>query len=267
MRVRLRAWLADPSHISRPPPLARREIVATWAKAIAGLALAKLVSLAEPSGILAANLAGVAAFLFIALPDARLRARGEGWDAYGLEWEGWRDPRTWRAWARGAGAALAVAAVVFPLFALAFAAYAALLPALPPGLARALAPYAGAPRLALRLPDGLATLAIVQLLVVALPEELFYRGFVQTAWARTAPSRGVTVLGARLGAGFLWTQLLFAAGHLVVLQPWRLGTFFPGLLFGWVRARTGGLAAPVILHALSNLFIATLEASFYRGPP
>ncbi len=256
--------MPDSSHISRPAPLAPRELVATWAKIVAWLAAAKLVSLVEPTGLLGANLAGVAAFLFIALPDARLRARGEGWDAYGLAWEGWRDPRTWRAWGRGAGSALAVAAVVFPVFAAGFAAYAALLPELPPAVARLLAPYAGAPRLAFRLPEGLPVLAVVQLLVVALPEELFYRGFVQTAWARAAPSRGVTVLGARLGAGFLWTQVLFAAGHLVVLQPWRLGTFFPGLLFGWLRERTGGLAAPIVLHALSNLFIATLEASFYR---
>jgi membrane protease YdiL (CAAX protease family) len=257
--------VSSSSHITRPPGPGTREIVATWAKAIAGLAVARLVSFVEPTGLLAANLAGVAAFLFIALPDARLRARGESWASYGLPWEGVADPRTWRAWGRGALAALAVAAVVFPIFAAGFAAYAALLPALPEGLARTLAPYVGAPRLAPRLPSGLPLLAVVQLLVVALPEELFYRGFVQTAWARTAPERGVTVLGARLGAGFLWTQLLFAAGHLVVLQPWRLGTFFPGLLFGWLRERTGSLAAPVVLHALSNLFIATLEASFY-GP-
>lgn len=257
--------MSQASHIPRPPVASRSVIVLTWAKVIGGLALAKLVSLVEPTGLLAANLAGVAAFLFIALPDARLREAGEGWDAYGLPWSGLTDPRTWRAWGRGAAVALGVAALVFPLFALGFAAFAALLPALPEGIARALAPYAGAPRLALRLPDGLALLVPIQLLVVALPEELFYRGFVQTAWARTAPERGVTVLGARLGAGFLWTQVLFAAGHLVVLQPWRLGTFFPGLLFGWLRARTGGLAAPIVLHALSNLFLATLEASFY-GP-
>jgi hypothetical protein len=93
---------------------------------------------------------------------------------------------------------------------------------------------------------------------------MLYRGFVQTAWARTSPERGVRVFGARLGAGFVWTQALFAVGHLVVLQPWRLGTFFPGLLFGWLRERTGGIAAPVCLHAASNLLIATLEASFYR---
>jgi membrane protease YdiL (CAAX protease family) len=232
---------------------------------VGGIALAKLVSLADPTRLLAANLAGVAAFLFIALPDARLRARGEGWDAYGLAWHGVRDPRTWRAWARGGGAALLAAAVLFPAFAAAFAAYAELLPRLPAGLARALAPYAGAPRLHLRPPPDLPLLALVQLLVVALPEELFYRGFMQTAWARTAPGRGVTVLGARLGAGFLATQALFALGHLVVLEPWRLGTFFPGLVFGWLRERTGGLAAPVVFHALSNLFIATLEASFYPG--
>jgi hypothetical protein len=238
--------------------------VRTWALAVGGLAAAKLVSFADPTGLLAANLAGVAAFIFIALPDARLRARGEGWDSYGLPWHGATDPRTWRAWARGAGAALLACAVVFPVFAAGFALYAEALPHLPTPLARALAPYGGAPRFALRLPDRFLLLALVQLLVVALPEEMFYRGFVQTAWARSAPEKGVTILGARLGAGFVRTQVLFALGHLVVLQPWRLGTFFPGLLFGWLRERTGGLAAPVVFHALSNLFIATLEASFYR---
>jgi hypothetical protein len=231
---------------------------------VAGLALAKLVSVVEPTGLLAANLAGVAAFLFVALPDARLRARGEAWPDYGVPLHGLSDARTWRAFGRGALAAVAVAAVVFPVFAAGFWAYAELLPRLPPALARTVAPYGGAPRFAPRLPDRFALLAVVQLLVVALPEEMFYRGWMQTAWARGAPDRGARVLGARLGAGFLWTQLLFAAGHLVVLQPWRLGTLFPGLLFGWLRERTGGVAAPVVLHALSNLFIATLEASFYR---
>lgn len=258
--------MSPASHINRPPP-SPRALIATWATVVAGIAAAKLLSLVEPTGLLAANLAGVAAFLFIAVPDGRLRARGEGWEAYGLPWHGVGDPRTWRAWGRGAAAAVAVAAVVFPVFAAGFAAYAALLPALPGGLAHALAPYAGAPRLAPRLPAGFAVLVPVQLLVVALPEELFYRGFVQTAWARAAPARGVQVLGARLGAGFLWTQVLFAAGHLVVLQPWRLGTFFPGLLFGWLRERTGSVAAPIVLHALSNLFIATLEASLYGPGP
>jgi membrane protease YdiL (CAAX protease family) len=246
-----------------PPAPTTPELVRTWALAIGGLAVAKLVSLVEPTGLLGANLAGVAAFLFVALPDARLRARGEEWADYGVPLHGIADRRTWRALGRGALVALAVAAVVFPLFAAAFLGWARLLPSLPPGLGHALAPYAGPPRFAFRLPENLVLLVPVQLLVVALPEEMFYRGFLQTAWARGAPGRGVTVLGARLGRGFLATQILFALGHLVVLQPWRLATFFPGLLFGWLRERTGNVAAAVVLHALSNLFIATLEASFY----
>jgi membrane protease YdiL (CAAX protease family) len=252
----------------RPPApaeaaAARRELWLTWATAIGGLALARLLSLAEPTGLLAANLAGVAAFLFVWLPDRRLRARDESWAAHGAPFHGLADARTWRHWGRGAALGLATCAVVVPLFLGGFALFAEALPRLPAGLARLLAPYAGAPAFDPRLPDGLPLLALVQLLVVALPEELFYRGWMQTRWARTAPGEGITVLGARLGRGFLWTQLLFAAGHLISLQPWRLGTFFPGLLFGWLRERTGSIAAPVVVHALSNLFMVTLERSFY----
>ncbi len=253
---------APPETAPPPAPLRRAEILRTWALAVGGLAVAAAVATGVP--LLRANLAGVAAFLFIAVPDARLRARGEDWTAYGVPFHGLRDGRTWGAIGRGALAALAVAAVVFPAFAAGFWAFAEMLPSLPPAVARLVAPYAGAPHLALRAPPDLALRAVVQLLVVALPEEILYRGFIQTAWARTAPGRGVRVLGARLGAGFLATQALFALGHLVVLEPWRLGTFFPGLLFGWLRERTGNIAGPVFLHALSNLFLATLEASFYR---
>jgi membrane protease YdiL (CAAX protease family) len=198
----------------------------------------------------------------VVLPDRLLRARGEGWEDSGAPFLS-RAPGGWRAAGRGALQGLLVAAVVLPLFAAGFWGFTRLLPLLPGPLAGALAPYVGAPAPALRLPERLPLLAAVQLLVVALPEELFYRGWMQARWAATAPERGVTVLGARLGAGFLWTQALFALGHLVVLQPWRLGTFFPGQLFGWLRERTGGIAAPVVVHALSNLLVVTLERSFY----
>jgi uncharacterized protein len=245
------------------PERARRELVSTWAACVALLGAAKLVSLFEPTGLVAGNLAGVAAFLFIFLPERKIRARGERWTDYGLPWWGLADARTWRAWLRGLLAALAVCAVVFPLFFLVFWAYGRALPFLPPWLSAHLAPYSlpGTPRF--RLPAGFPLLVLVQLFVVALPEELFYRGWMQTTWAATAPGRGLRVAGATLGSGFVATQALFAVGHLVVFQVWRLGTFFPGLLFGWLRERTGNLAAPVLVHALSNLFIAILEASFY----
>ncbi len=243
-------------------PALRRELLVTWAQAVALLALAKGLSLVEPTGLLAANLAGVAALLFIALPDRRIQRRGEHWQTYGLPWWGLADARTWRAWGRGLAIGAGVCAVVFPLFFVVFLGWAYLLPHLPPGLARLLAPYSLPPHLQLRLPSRFALLVANQLLVVALPEELFYRGWMQTSWAAGSRSRAV-VLGAALGAGFLSTQVLFALGHLVVLEVWRLGTFFPGLLFGWLRERTGNLAAPVVVHGLSNVFIAVLEASFY----
>jgi membrane protease YdiL (CAAX protease family) len=253
---------SPPSPHPWDPP---RTLAITWAKAIGGLALASLASRLEPSGVVRANLAGVAAFLFIVLADGRVRARGATWGDHGVPRFSLRERSTWVAYARGVGAGLLSCAVVLPCFALLFAGYAWLLPRLSPELAGAITPYHWPGHLAIRLPPGFALQIVLQLLVVAIPEELFYRGWVQTSWARAAPERGLRFLGARLGAGFLWTQLLFAAGHLVVLQPWRLATFFPGLWFGWLRERHGNVVAPAVAHALSNLCIMVLEASFYGG--
>jgi membrane protease YdiL (CAAX protease family) len=205
---------------------------------VGGIGAASALAGVEPTGLLRGNLAGLAALLFILVPDRILRARGEGWQDYGLPW-------TWRAWGRGAAAGLAVSLLVLPLFAVLLVGGARLA-----GIPASFEP---------RLPPGFALAVVVQFLVVALPEELFYRGFMQTSWGRKGPSR--RLLGAEIGAGFLATQALFAAGHLVTLQPWRLATFFPGLLFGWLRARTGGVVAPAVAHALSNLLVLFLEAS------
>jgi membrane protease YdiL (CAAX protease family) len=246
---------ADPPPRPPDPP---RVLILIWALVIAGIGVAAGLAAVLPRRWL--DVAGVAAILFVLVPDARLRARGEGWEGYGLP------PLSrggWRLWVRGAGAGLLASAAVLPFFAVVFAAYAWLLPHLGTDLAAHLAPYLRPGRFALRFPQGFPLQIVLQLLAVALPEELFYRGWMQRSWARGAPARGITVLGARLGAGFVWTQLLFAAGHLVRLQPWRLGTFLPGLWFGWLRERTGSIVAPVVAHALSNLLIMVLEASFY----
>jgi uncharacterized protein len=238
------------------------EVLPTWAAAVGLLLGARLLAFADPTGILAGNLAGVAALLFILLPDRRLRRAGEGWESCGLSWWGLGDRRSWAVWARGALSASSVALVIFPAFAGLFLGFARLLPILPPGARALLAPYGPPGPISPRLPDGFALEALVQLLVVALPEELFYRGWMQSR-LRRLPGRSRRVLGADLGPGFLATQALFALGHLATFQPWRLGTFLPGLLFGWLRERAGGLAAPVVLHALSNLFLKVLEASVY----
>jgi hypothetical protein len=36
-------------------------------------------------------------------------------------------------------------------------------------------------------------------------------------------------------------------------------------VFGWLRARTGGVGASVAFHAMCNFFSATLQASYGLG--
>ncbi len=103
---------------------------------------------------------------------------------------------------------------------------------------------------------------LTQLLAVALPEEAFYRGYLQSALDDAWPPR-LKVLGAQIGPSLLVTSALFALGHLATVNhPNRLGVFFPSLLFGWLRARTGGIGASVVFHALCNLFAEYIAKSY-----
>ncbi len=106
---------------------------------------------------------------------------------------------------------------------------------------------------------------IDQLFVVAVPEEFFYRGYLQPR-LRDAWPGGVTFLGARLGPAFWLTALLFALGHLAIFEVWRLAVFFPALLFGWMRERSGSVVGGALLHASSNLLMQVLDACFFGGP-
>jgi membrane protease YdiL (CAAX protease family) len=104
-----------------------------------------------------------------------------------------------------------------------------------------------------------------QLLVIALPEEAFYRGYLQSALDRAWPPRW-RVLGAELGPALIVAAALFALGHILTeVHVNRLAVFFPALLFGWLRARTGGIGASVCVHALCNLFASYLAKSYGFG--
>lgn len=88
----------------------------------------------------------------------------------------------------------------------------------------------------------LAELIFRELLLVALPEEVFFRGYLYDAfeekgWEPVVPS-----------------SVLFAAGHLLIFSSWyRALTFFPGLLLGWSRKSAGNIYVPVLLHLLFNI--------------
>jgi membrane protease YdiL (CAAX protease family) len=101
-----------------------------------------------------------------------------------------------------------------------------------------------------------------QLFVIALPEEAFYRGYLQSRLDDVWPPRW-RVLGATVGPGLLVGALIFAAGHLATVHlVTRLAVFFPALAFGWLRARTRGIGASVVFHALCNLYSQVLGRGF-----
>ncbi len=102
-------------------------------------------------------------------------------------------------------------------------------------------------------PPKLLDAVLGQLVVVALPEEAFFRGYLQTALDRSY-GRRVQILGAWVGPGLVISSAIFALGHLATVHhPARLAVFFPSLVFGWLRARTGGIGAGVAFHAMCNL--------------
>jgi membrane protease YdiL (CAAX protease family) len=144
------------------------------------------------------------------------------------------------------GAALVVVALVFPLYAAGYYWWSE-----------------PSSSFALRLPPNFASLALAQVVVVALPEEAFFRGYLQTGLTDLT-TRRIRLLGAELAPG-AWTlqAVLFAAVHFVV-EPHaaRLAVFFPALLFGWVRAWRGGIGAALALHAMSNLYSEILARSW-----
>ncbi|MCB9522749.1 MAG: CPBP family intramembrane metalloprotease [Myxococcales bacterium] len=110
----------------------------------------------------------------------------------------------------------------------------------------------------------LLNLVLVQFLLVAVPEEVFYRGYLQSRLDGLI-GRDRRILGADVNvASVLLTSALFAVGHIATIpHPSRLAVFFPSLLFGWLRRRSGGVLAPAIYHAACNLLV-DLAVLFYR---
>lgn len=98
-----------------------------------------------------------------------------------------------------------------------------------------------------------------QLLVVALPEEMFFRGYVLSRLRTVLPPTW-RLLGTPFGLAHVLAAVLFALVHLfAVPSPHRLLVFFPGLLFGWLAERSRGSVAPAIHHALANATLQVLQ--------
>jgi membrane protease YdiL (CAAX protease family) len=89
-----------------------------------------------------------------------------------------------------------------------------------------------------------ASVMLAQLVRVALPEEIFFRGFLQEIFGNNAK-------------GILFVSLLFAGAHIPAFFFYRdvyaLLTFFPSLVMGFLYMRTSSILPPVLFHFLANV--------------
>ncbi len=108
-----------------------------------------------------------------------------------------------------------------------------------------------------RLPESVLLLSASQLVVVAVPEEWFFRGYLFTRLMERWPDSLRPLLAS---------SALFALGHFLVdFEVSRLTVFFPALVFGWMRARTGSIFAGAVFHASCNVFSEVLFATFFSA--
>jgi membrane protease YdiL (CAAX protease family) len=233
--------------LAKPLPLtALQEALGIW--------LASFLAILVASSFLRGYAKLIATIAFLYLPLIAINRREETYQDYGV---------TLRKWREDLGLAALLFALIVPLYFAAHLLFAQILPHLPRPIAGYLWPYGTPPHFKPRLPANLDLWVLDQLLVVALPEEFFYRGYLQTR-LRDAMPQGRFFLGARLGPAFFLTAALFAVGHLAVFDVGRLAVFFPALLFGWLRERTGTVIGSSVLHAACNIYEIALRASFFN---
>ena len=102
---------------------------------------------------------------------------------------------------------------------------------------------------------------VPEILAVAVPEEVFFRGYLQARWD-LALGTPWSLFGASVGPGLLVQAAVFAACHLVGGDWTRLRVFFFALIAGWLRSRSGSVLAPVAYHGVTNVWYRLVDGSF-----
>ena len=119
-------------------------------------------------------------------------------------------------------------------------------------------------------PTGVALNLLVAAVIAPIGEELFFRGFATTAWARLYGRRRALIQGA----------VFFAVAHVLTLtavdlvEGLKLALFASvvrlpvALTLGWLFLQRRSLVAPIFLHATYNgLPILALAAGLGNAPP
>ena len=227
---------------------ARRPVLreVSIAFAIATAACAVLFAARNLHPLLNSQLHALVAIVFWLLPLKMLDRAGRDAAQYGLRA---RPVGRNLLWALGA------IVVVFPLFLLGFRLYWGVLCGMSwrPAMCAHFAPQLW--RHGIHVMPGFWKGALAQLVVIAIPEEFFFRGYIQGR-LRDAFSPA---------AAIAMSSILFGLGHYFVtpLEPARLAVAFPGVIFGILREKTGSIAPGALFHASCNLYIDALHRTFF----
>lgn len=245
-----------------PKGVVLKEIVALYIGTLVLIRLA--VDLNRLAGVHELVLAAVP-ILFMYAPVWLCQWRGVDSWSYPLAVPAFRD---WRAWVEPLKPALAFALAIAVPFVIGYHVWQTMgVPMVEDALGVRL--YPSRPSLQWVFPTALGFLRLLgyQVFFVAIPEEFFYRGYLQTRLDE-AYGRPWNVFGTYVGPGLLITCVLFAFGHsFVILQWWHVFIIFPSLAFGWLRARTGGVLAGAYFHACCNLGVGLLDTLYGIVPP
>lgn len=91
---------------------------------------------------------------------------------------------------------------------------------------------------------------LIQLLLVAFPEEIFFRGYLQQKLGNTV--KGVIAVSLLFALAHFVT-LCLGSGHGMSVCSQAVLTFFPSLVMGYLYMSTGTLWASIIFHFLANI--------------
>ncbi len=249
----------EPREPGPPPegPAALREALAVFA--LATVLCAALYWTGKAVPFVQRNLGGLVALVFLVLPIHLLDKRREPLSRYGIDW---RPLGRGLAW--GLGATVLVLGAFLAVYVLYFNAVCGDGAALFGPLGRQCSKYVGGlSGVTLQTPPDFWTQVIGQIVVVAIPEELFYRGYLLGRLEQAFPAQR-TLWGVPLTWAILIQAALFGLGHFLVdFNPLRLAVAIPALAFAFLRIKGGSIVSSVIFHASANILMLVVDRSFF----
>ncbi len=107
------------------------------------------------------------------------------------------------------------------------------------------------------IPKNMFEYTLQQIFIIGFSEEFFYRGYIQPLVKKSVQKEIIKTIG--LDYGVVITSLLFSIGHfLTYFTFFSILTFFPSLIFGILKNKTGTIYSSMFFHGLSNISLYIL---------